>query len=311
MRCPVSRAAAPRPDISASMPMVTTKVNGDPLTLGRSERWFSTRSIRPCPSSVLCGSFRPVFGSRRPSPMRRGLVSASRAFFSSCACKVGSRNRPVAGAVAVVVDREVSKRPRPGLLPLQRAALGRIGCLRTDHLEQPLRQPPKRRGVEGLRLLDADVASARSSIPGGRSSCSSVSDSTAAVMMPAFSTSITPAASASRVAENRPSSLVARCRSRCRLAVVVLVACASQAGALTAPESAPMSSRSPCSSSCSSSSLSRLCCVASSTSACRCSARGHRPHRHLREPVQRAGQRLDEPQHRVPGGRAGRRWSDR
>ena len=38
---------------------------------------------------------------------------------------------------------------------------------------------------------------------------------------------------------------------------------------------------------------------------------GHRPHRHLREPVQCAGQRTDEPQHRVPGGGAGRRWGDR
>ena len=94
IRQPVSVTATPIPDTRASYPIVTTRVNGDPLTLGRSDRWFSTSSISPCPSNVACGSFFPVSGSSRPSPIRRGDVSASSAFFSRSACRVGSLNEP-------------------------------------------------------------------------------------------------------------------------------------------------------------------------------------------------------------------------
>ncbi len=82
-------------------------------------------------------------------------------------------------------------------------------------------------------------ASARSRVPGGRSSYSSVNASTAAVTIPAFSTSIAPADKARRVASNRSSSFWARCRSRKAPALVVLVACASHAGVDVAPVSAP------------------------------------------------------------------------
>ena len=57
-------------------------------------------------------------------------------------------------------------------------------------------------------------ASARASVPAGRSSYSSVNASTAAVTIAAFSTSIAPAANAARVAWNVSSSFFARCRSR-------------------------------------------------------------------------------------------------
>ena len=117
---PVSVSATPSPDISASKPMVTTRVNGDPFTLRQvGLRWFSTSSISPCPSRVACGSFFPVAGSSRPSPIRRGEVSASSAFFSRSRVQGGQLERALAGAVAVVADREVRQRPGLGLFLLQ------------------------------------------------------------------------------------------------------------------------------------------------------------------------------------------------
>ncbi len=125
----------------------------------------------------------------------------------------GELERALAGAVAVVADREVRQRPGLGLVLLQLAALGLVGSLGADHLEQPLAQLPQL-GASNSVARSSMCASARSRVPSGRSSCSSVSASTAAVTTRAFSASIRPAASARRVAWNRSSSFSARCRSR-------------------------------------------------------------------------------------------------
>ena len=212
IRCPVSRAATPIPD-SASIPIVTTSVNGDPFTLGISLRWFSSSSMRPWPSTVLCGSVFPVAGSRRPSPTRRGLGSDSSAFFSSCACSVGSLNRPsLVPSPWSRTEKCASARALPSsfssFLPSATSAA-------SGHTTSKSRLPICLRVGASKRVASSIMcASAASCVPGGRSSYSVVRDSTAAVMMPAFVASMIPDASAARVAVNRSSSFLARCRSR-------------------------------------------------------------------------------------------------
>ena len=73
IRQPVSVTATPSPDIRASMPMVTTSVNGDPFRLGRSDQVVLTSSINPCPSNVACGQLLPGLRVQPalPDPPRR------------------------------------------------------------------------------------------------------------------------------------------------------------------------------------------------------------------------------------------------
>ena len=69
-------------------------------------------------------------------------------------------------------------------------------------------------GASNICAWSTRCASARASMPAGRSSYSAVSASTAEEMIAAFSASITPAANAAFVAWNVSSSFFARCRSR-------------------------------------------------------------------------------------------------
>ena len=211
----------------------------------------------------------------------------------------GELEPAVAGAVAVVADREVRQRPGLGLFLRQLPALGRVGGLGADHLEQPLAQRPQRRGVEHLRLVD-HVRLGPASVPAGRSSYSVVNASTAAVTIAAFSASITPAAKrlAGGGGTSRPASWpgagpgdAPRWSSSSR---------APATPASTSPRvSAPTPSRSACTSSRSSSSSNRARCLRSSDQSLAFLVGRHRPGRHLRQPVQGARQRLREPHHRM------------
>ncbi len=66
----------------------------------------------------------------------------------------GQPEPSLAGAVPAVVEREVGERPGPGFFLLELRALGGVGRLGADHLEQPLAQPPEGGGVEDLGLLE-------------------------------------------------------------------------------------------------------------------------------------------------------------
>ena len=148
----------------------------------------------------------------------------------------GQLERALAGAVAVVADREV--RERPGLASsfssfLPSACVGGLGA---DHLEQPFAEHASEWAASNALAWSTMCASARCRVPAGRSSYSLGQRLDRTGDDPAFSASINPAANASRVAGNLSSSFLARCRSRCRAAVVVFVACANHAGVDVAPD---------------------------------------------------------------------------
>ncbi len=261
--------------------------------------------------------------SRSPGPagLRRSAaatVNASNAFFSRSRVQGGQLERAGAGAVAVVADREVRQRPGLGLLLLQLPAFGGVGGLGTDHLEQPLPQLPSV-GASNSFAWSSMCASARSRVPGGRSSYSSVNASTAAVTIRGLLHIDQPGGQRGRVAWNVVVELLAPDAGPGAAGrVVVLVACASHAGVDVAPVSAPTCRRGrPATSTRSSSSASRACCLRSSTNASSSSSGRHRPHRHLGQPVQRPRQRRGEPHHRMrlrrtvpPGGGGGTNVND-
>ena len=103
------------------------------------------------------GGVRQLLPGRRVQPAladppRRG--QCFQGFLEQVSVQGGELELPLRGAVAVGPDREVRQRPRLGLLLLQLLALGLIGGLGADHLEEPFAQLPQRRGVERLGLVD-------------------------------------------------------------------------------------------------------------------------------------------------------------
>ncbi len=282
--------------------MVTTRVNGEPFWLGSALRWFSRSSISPCPSRVACGSFFPVSGSIRPSPIRRGLVSASSAFFSSCACRVGNRNRPsLVPSPLSWSERWASARARASSFSsLSPSTASAASGQTTSNSRLPSRLSV---GASNTWACSSRCASARTSVPGGRSSYSAVSRSTASVTMPAFSTSITPAASAARVWPNR-------CVQLGREMQVAVTAGGARPGGVRQPgrradgsgvgadvvavglHQHPQLEL-----------LEPVLLPAELHQGLTLLGRGHRPGRNLGEPVQRTRQRGGEPHHRVTRGR--------
>ena len=109
---------------------------------------------QPVPEQGGVRQLLPGFGVDPAVADPAGAGDRLQRFLQRLGVQGGQLERAVAGAVAVVADAEVRERPGLGFFLLELLAFGLVGGFGADHFEQPLAELLEGGGVEHLGLVD-------------------------------------------------------------------------------------------------------------------------------------------------------------